>query len=106
MKEKTISDNLVSNRNKITKTYKVDSDTRDFLFEDNTVYETLSDLKLLGIPDSQSRQPQVPMGVKCLLNRYESNETAEIAEFLVLSAGWGVAFKILALTKNISASCF
>lgn len=103
---KTISDNLVSNRNKITKTYKVDSDTRDFLFEDNTVYETLSDLKLLGIPDSQSRQPQVPMGVKCLLNRYESNETAEIAEFLVLSAGWGVAFKILALTKISRLAAF
>ena len=78
----------------------MDTATKDFLFEDNTVYETLSELKLLGNAEPSFEDPKASMGVKCLLNHYQSDDNAEIAEFVALAfVSYAGLFKVFNISK-------
>ncbi len=97
---KTLNESLLSKRTRDTKVYALDTATKDFLFEDNTVYETLGKLKLLDTTEVSPGKTPLPMGVKCLMNHYESNDNAELAEFILFtSVSYVGLFKILNLAK-------
>lgn len=83
------------NQNKV---YELDSETKDSLFEDNTVYQTLENLNLLG---ANSNQPS--MGASCLLNHYESSVTSEVLSWMLTSATGSLAFLKLGVLARLSS---
>lgn len=75
-------------------TYELDTPLRDYIFDDNTIYQTLENLNLLKIAGNPSK---LSMGAKCLLNHYENTPISELVKFLISAKGGTMLFSKAAL---------
>lgn len=90
---------LVAQKDKKNGTYNLNEKTKDYLFEDDTVYETLVNTKQIEKP-KPNQEPELSMGTKCLLNHYEPSLGGELTEFAILSTVFtGIITKLYGISR-------
>ncbi|MEK6628064.1 MAG: hypothetical protein AABY53_05515 [Bdellovibrionota bacterium] len=85
---KAMNTRLEGNKNKRTGNIYLSDADKDYIFDDDTVNEYL--LNSGHIPNEHTGKGRLSTGAKCILNRYESNFGAELAEMLLFSLSYGV----------------
>lgn len=78
--------------------YQLDTQIRDYLFEDETVDQVMSDKNLkykTQIETGDKKEPELSAGAFCLMSKYEPNFTGEMVGLAVESAvAGGVVLKV------------
>lgn len=76
---------ILSTREPKNKTFNIDDATKEYIFDDDTVFEVLEKTGQLESDFITGDTVKMSNGAKCILNHYEHSFDAEITELLALS---------------------